>query len=274
MSDKKIKHFVFMRFFNEQSPKYPYNILDVDFLSEQIVLAKNNSLSSLENQTNKNFEVVFILHEKAFLDNKYEFIFSGLQNATTLSLKFIKWNEQSLLVNEALNEYDFVIQSRMDLDDFIYKEAVKDIHSKVINCDSILSYGYCKGYTYACGEICSYYHPFNNEGWIGIMGSLILKSSFAKNMPFISVHFNHTKVKPAMKTFLEKNHVEFKENMFQQNTSTNAFIYFRSEFSRWIYEFGSGKVYVLNRNRITEGITKKQLQDEFGFSGYELKSIE
>ncbi len=88
-----------------------------------------------------------------------------------------------------------------------------------------------------------------------------------------SVHFNHTKVKPAIKNFLEKNHMPFEENMFQQNTTTDAFIYFRHEFSRWIYEFGSGKVYVLRDRRVTEGITKKQLEDDFGFIGYELKSI-
>ena len=140
MADKSIKHFIFMRFFNEQSPQYPYNVLDVDFLSNQLVLAKNNSLRSLENQTNKNFEIVFILHEQAFLDKKYEFIFSELKNATTLSLKFIKWNEQALLVKDALNKYDFVIQSRMDFDDFIYRYAVSDVQSKINECDSILSF--------------------------------------------------------------------------------------------------------------------------------------
>lgn len=262
-----------MRFFNEQSPKFPYNVLDVDFLSGQIPLTKN-ALCSLENQTNKNFEIVFLVNENFFDNPQYEFIFSKLQESTVLPLKFIKWSEQSLLIKDALDKYDFVIQSRMDFDDFIYKNSIKDIHSKINDCENILSYGYCKGYTYACGEICSYYHPFNNEGWLGIMGSLILKSSWAKNLPFISVHLNHTKVKSAMKNFLEKNHMPFEENMFQQNTTTNAFIYFRHECSRWIYEFGYGKVYVLRDKLITQGITKKQLEEEFGFTGYELNSIE
>ena len=41
MSDKTIKHFIFSRFFPKQDPKYPYDVLDVNFLSTQVVLAKN-----------------------------------------------------------------------------------------------------------------------------------------------------------------------------------------------------------------------------------------
>ena len=91
-SDKKIKHFVVSRFFPFQRKEFPHNILDVDFLSKQLPLAKN-MLRSLENQTNKKFELVFIANPKFFDDPKYEFIFSTLRDSTTLPLKFIKWSE-------------------------------------------------------------------------------------------------------------------------------------------------------------------------------------
>ena len=69
-SDKKIKHFVVSRFFPVQRKEFPHNILDVDFLLKQLSLAKN-MLRSLENQTNKNFESVFVANPKFFEDPKY-----------------------------------------------------------------------------------------------------------------------------------------------------------------------------------------------------------
>ena len=70
-SDKKIKHFVIMRFFSFDDPKYPHDIYDTDFLAKQLVLAKNNALSSLDNQTNKNFDLVFILNVKFLNTNSF-----------------------------------------------------------------------------------------------------------------------------------------------------------------------------------------------------------
>lgn len=157
-SDKKIKHFVIMRFFSFDDPKYPHDIYDPDFLEKQLVLAKNNALPSLENQTNKNFDLVFIVNAKFFDNPKYEFVFSTLKESTTLSLTFIKNSEQARLVKQAFNDFDFVIQSRMDFDDFIFKDAIADTQSKVDECENILSYGYCKGYIYICNEL---YYQYN-----------------------------------------------------------------------------------------------------------------
>ena len=279
MEDKKIKHFIFTRFFCVQRNSYPYNVLDVNFLKGQLPLAKN-MLSSLENQTNKNFELVFLMNPKFPDDPKYEFIFTTLQNSTTLPLKFIKDNEMSNLVKAALNDYDFVIQSRMDFDDFIFKGAVADTQSKINECENILSYGYCKGYTYVYKELYPDYRPCNGIGHYAILQSIILNSSFAKRISFINPYnFDHAKVKPRLKEFLEKNNVEFQEHMFQQNMSVNAYIYFRHEFSRYnLVNHSKMKIppeqqKLSERKKLTtEDITKKQLEEEFGFF-HELNSI-
>lgn len=288
-SDKKIKHVIVSRFFPQQDPRYPYNIFDVDFLSKQLNFAKNNALKSLENQTNKNFEFIFLVNEKFFSDPKYEFIFTELRNCTSLPLKFVKthqavrgiaWmytnTEMPSLIKEMFNHYDFVIQSALDFDDFIYKDAIADTQSKVNECNGILSYGYCKGYTYFNGELSPYRQLFNGMGHHSMLQSLILKSSFAKNLPFIGIHsFVHTKFKPGMKEFLEKNGVAFSEDMFQQNASTNAFIYFRHKFSHnnLVTDPGHLDKFSKRRKITNEDITKEQLADEFGFH-YELNSIE
>lgn len=273
MADKTIKHFIFVRFFYWQSPIFPYDVLDVSFLSKQLPLTKN-LLSSMENQTNKNFELVFMLHEKAFSDKKYEFIFSMLQNFTILPIKFIRRNEQSRLVKEALDEYDFVINTRMDFDDFLYKDSVADTQSKVNECDNIILYGYCKGYTYVFGELYEHNALFHGIGHWSSFQSFILESSFAKKLPFIGIYAQHHKFKPKLKDFLEKNGVEFSESMFQQNTSMKAYIYFRHEFSLDQFDKNShNPVKKPNRKALTTtDITKKQLEDEFGFF-YDLNSI-
>ena len=196
MADKTVKHFVFSRFFLGQDPKYPHDVLDVNFLSTQLALAKN-VLRSLENQTNKNFELVFLMNPKYFDNPKYEFIFSTLKDLTTLPLKFTKESEMRGLVESAYNDYDFVIQSRMDFDDFIFKNAIEDTQSKVNECENILAYGYCKGYMYFCDDRELYVHnilwihkELSNEplGHKSILQSLILKSPFAKNLPPIDMY--------------------------------------------------------------------------------------
>ena len=262
MADKTIKHFVFSRFFPTQVPDYPHDVLDTDFLSAQIHLAKKNLLSSLENQTNKNFEVVFYANGAYFADPKYEFIFSTLKDSTTLPLKFIKGSEMSDLIMPAYNDYDFVIQSRIDFDDFIRKDIVEDTQSKVNECDKILGYGYCKGYTYFNKELYPFYATYKGRGHFSAFQSLILKSEFAKKRPFTGVYVNHVVFKGLIERSVNKN--EFVESMFQQNTSTNAFIYFRHDTAWSNYKPGG--------NVITD-ITKKQLEEEFGFAGYELNSI-
>lgn len=277
MADKTIKHFVFSRFFPRQDPKYPHDVFDVNFLSTQLPLAKN-ILGSLENQTNKNFELIFFMNSKFFDEPKYEFIFSTLKDSTTLPIKFIKESEIRGLVESEYNEYDFVIQSRMDFDDFIFQDAVEDTQGKVEECENILAYGYCKGYEYIYGEL----YPFDTwgkwgkEGHISILQSLILKSSFAQKIPYVGAYsFDHTKIKLKLKEFLEKNGLEFSERMFQQNTFTNAYVYFRHECSHLSLTFHSGNLTHHISKKILpifKNITKKQLEEEFGFF-YDLNSI-
>lgn len=273
VSPNKIKHFVFSRFFPHQDPNYPHDVCDVDFLKEQVLLVPN-ILRSLENQTCKNFEVVFLANDNYFSDPKYEFIFTALKN-TTLPVKVIKRVDMVPLLKGAYDNYDFVIQSRLDFDDFMCKDAVADIQSKVTECDSILAYGYCKGYEYIYGELHFWYNLLNEIGHLGMLQSLILKSSFAKKIPPIMIGINHSKIKILLKEFLEKNGIEFTEKMFQQNTSKNAFIYFRHEYSYKLNlnkNLSQLKVPNPNYRLTTSYITKEQLKDEFGFF-HELKSI-
>ena len=275
MADKTIKHFVLIRFFPWQDPRYPYDVFDVDFLSKQLILAKNNALSSLENQTNKNFELVFLMNGKFFSDLKYDFMFKELQNATLLPLRFVKFNDRHDLIKEAMNEYEFVITSKIDFDDFIFKNAVADTQSKVEDCDKILAYGYCKGYTYFNGDLAIDRHFFNGAGHIGILQSLILKSSSIENLPLIDVFdFPHHNLKNRLEEFLKKNGIKFSENMFQQHGSENAYIYFRSEFSHNNLVTSLGQLNKFqNIPKVSpKDITKKQLEEDFGFF-YDLNSI-
>jgi hypothetical protein len=280
MSDKTIKHFVISRFFTYQSPKYPYDVFDVNFLTTQLPLAKN-MLRSLENQTNKDFETVFIFNNKVADDpKKYESIFLSLRESTTLPLKLLGTTACAELVKNTLNEYDYVIQTRMDFDDFVYKDAVADTQSKVNECDTMLVYGYCKGYRYIYGELYPHYVLWNGNGHHSVFQSLILNSSFAKKMPFLWIErFYHDKFKPMLKKFLDENKTEFRfsDDMLKQNTSDDAYIYYNHEYSQefFVRNLNSLLDKVKGKEPLTaENIkkTKKQLEDEFGFF-HELNSI-
>ena len=274
MADKTIKHFVMVQFFHWQNPRYPHNVFDVDFLSSQVPLAQN-LLRSLENQTNKNFEIIFRPNKRHLADAKYEPIFSALKNSTTLPIKFALGEERGVLIKEALKNYDYVITSKMDFDDFVFKDAVEEVQNKVNECNDILAYGYCKGYRYVYGELYPHKSLWGGIGHHSIFQSLILNSSFAKTIPFISVNsFTHEKFKRKMKEFFEKNGIEFLERMFEQNTSTDAYIYYRHDFSQELKKRGGIKFRMPKRSPLTTAdITKKQLEEEFGFF-HELNSIE
>ena len=279
MSGKTIKHFIFTRFFSVQKAGYPYDVLDIDFLSKQLPLTKN-IFRSLENQTNKDFELIFIVNDKFLTNPKYEFIFSTLKSSTTLPLKFINMVSIRPLLKEAHAKYDAVIQTKMDFDDFIFKDAVAETQAKVNECDCLLMYGYNRGYQYVYGELYPYYYSGNGNGHFSTFQSLILESSFARKFKlYIQIwSFRHGQIKLQIKELLENKKIEFLENMFQlqSNISANSFIYFRHEFSLYqLRTIRKPTLVIPNRSPLTtKDITKEQLKSEFGFDGYELKSIE
>ena len=276
MSEKKVKHFIMVRFFPKQNRKYLYNILSEHFLRPQLVLA-NNLFNSLNNQTNKNFELVFIMHPWFIKSPNYEFVLSGLKVGTTVPVTFVTFDTLLPLVEKAFEEYEYVIQTRMDFDDFVYKDAVADAQSKVDTCDSVLSYGYCKGYSYLDGDLLPYYNLCSEVGHHSVFQSLILKSSFAKEIGSFTVFYGaHNKIKDALQKRLEQNNFEYSDNMFQQDTTTNAFIYYRHEgaLHPMLINKMNPSVTSQIKNKLTSAdITKKQLKEEFGFE-LELNSIE
>lgn len=282
-SERIVKHFVIVRFFPYKDADFEQDIFDLNFVSRQVLLAKNNCLKSLENQSNKNFELIFLANEKYFTDKKFDFLFTELRNSTTLPINFIKTAEKNFakskltdLIKKAYNEYEFVIQSRIDLDDFVYKDGVADTQNKIYKCDNMLLYGYLRGYVYFNGEMYPYYQPWGGLGHKSIFQSLILKSSFAKKLPFFVLYsVNHTKFKPGIERILTSKGLTFSENMFQQNNSTKAFIWFRHDanYSNMGNPLVQVPKYIQRVKKLTgEEVTKKYFETEFGFH-YEIKSI-
>lgn len=274
-----IKHFVIIRFYPFQDPNFTQDIFDLKFIDTQLTLAKDNVLPSLENQTNKSFEIVFLANEKYFADKKYDVIFSTLKKATVLPVTFINYAEGGALarlIGAAYNKFDYVIQSRIDFDDFIHKGAIADTQSKVEECDRILSYGYCRGYTYLNGELYPYYETYDGVGHLAMLQSLMLKSSFAKTIPFVGVYsLGHTKAKTDLEKILERQGIQFVDSMFQQNLTTDAFIYFRHDatYSHKGQPMSFVPGYIRRHKKLTaKDITKRQLEEDFAFH-YELKSI-
>ena len=277
MAVPTIKHYIVFRFFPKQDLRYLYNVLHKGFLQKQADLAANNALKSLANQTNKNFEIIFLMHPKTFDDESYEFIFKSLTEASPVPVHFPR--NYNAFIEDAYAKYDFVIQSRMDFDDFLHKDAVADTQNQVGNCENILLYGYCKGYLYfnADGMLRHMSYPSRGIGHLGILQSFIWKSSFARQLPTLGPYFTaaHHRMKIKLKEFLDKNGVEFSESMFKQNTDMKAFIYFRHEFSHFItVHNGDPDTWVEDEGEVTaDEITRKQLEDDYGFT-YESKSIE
>lgn len=87
-----------------------------------------------------------------------------------------------------------------------------------------------KGYTFLdrTKEFYRFYNIENTTGHWAIMSSLIYSTKYMKDKPTLNIYnMNHGRSKINLQNWCKKNSIEFNEAMFIQNTTTDAFIYYR-----------------------------------------------
>lgn len=195
----KIKHYVITRFLCSNFRGISDDeLLDSSNLELHYNLLNNHLLKSLNAQTVLDFELIILIHKNLKSYNKE--IFKKLQELkTSYPITIILWNELKNYIAKTFDDYDYIITSRIDLDDFIGHNAVKSLHDYCINVNEFCLYGFADGCTLYYNEKTKeneiYYMPQRHRdiGILAILMSLIINTKSIKTLYTIFDVGDHTK---------------------------------------------------------------------------------
>lgn len=225
----KIKHFVITRFLSTKHLGLGDKIFDEDIIQNGIDYVNNFFIPSMNNQTNKDFEIIFIINNEHDIEN------SGIKKLrdinTDILCHILKDNEYFNFCKEQAKGYDWLILTRMDYDDLVKNTAAEEIQSMVkknSNYD-LFCYGYNTGYTLNLKnknlynfEKSSYY----KSGYFSIFESLCMNLKTVKN-PINVYSCQHTHLKKEVE---KKGKAEYLRYMIPpDSTCTNNFVWVRHE---------------------------------------------
>ena len=133
--------------------------------------------------------------------------------------------------------FDYLITTRIDHDDLIYKDAVEKIQSKCNENIPLYYNGYDKLLTMVGNDIknCYKYYPdYNVWGTIAIFQSLIINKIKINKSYNIYDLGNHTKSKIIFINLYKENNLEYKEIYFNINHMEDRCIYIKHNFKHSI----------------------------------------
>lgn len=228
----KIKHYIIIRFYNENFNVIPLErMLDFDFLNAAANLLKNNCLVSLENQTNKNFEVIIIINDLIKDDHK---IYSVLNNLNcSFPIHIMKKNDMNLLINN-INDYDYVITTRIDHDDFAKNTAVEEIQNLVKNEIKYpyLIYGYQNGIAIIGDDITTTreYLP-KYQGPMSVMISLVINRKLTSDVFSIYKLGDHSRLHNSIKKLYKEKNLEYTDDVYCINKEHLSYLYVKTGYN-------------------------------------------
>ena len=232
-SKLKIIHLIFTRFMVEfsKTDRFIKNIYKESYIHNGIRVMKKYLITSLENQSCKQFIWIVMLGDKANLT----YIKSLLNVETSFRKEIIYQNDYKDYVKNITKDIDILITTRIDYDDRIYYDAVNDVR-KVININKpMLFYGYNRGVLFLEKE--NKYFPFwvtlNNEGVWGIFTSLITVLNKVNDSYTINEMGPHNIIrKKFLRTYKSFGIKELNYEPAIFDSGESKFVYVRQEYSR------------------------------------------
>lgn len=254
-----INHFILIRFYCLDMLSKDI-IFNEDFLRTQFNIFKQYCLTSLENQTCSNFEIILIIHNDINLD-KLNF----LQNIkSSLKIHIIRYKDVINFLNNHLNN-DFFITSRIDHDDIVYKDCIKDIQN-LTDYDIPLQFiGFNNGLTMIDNDFENAYlfsPRYDYNGAISIMQTLIVNKILINDNLNIFQVGPHTNTKTHFKDLYNKYNFIFDESYFKLNTFKDyAWIYIQHDANHSMLTTNINK---WHRSNIKVNKSKKWFIENFG----------
>lgn len=238
----RIKHFILTRFL---SVNWGFGdlVFNPEFIHYHAELLKNNFFKTLENQTNRDFEIVIKIHDDIDLNKLKE-----IQNIDTpLKYTLIRRADTDKFLNSYdYTNYDYCIVSRLDDDDFVRKDLIQDIQNQVSKCNSIYLYGYNRGYAAFddSNKVVEFERSYK-QGHFSPLQSYIFNLSKTKNIisPYSIMHDSCLRF---FTSYCKENKLEFNKNNDIGWGQDRCFIWYRHKY-----------------NGITQNGVRPRINDEF-----------
>lgn len=230
--DMKIKHYILTRFSNTIFKHYSESeILNIDRLNKKVDMFIDTNYKSLQFQTCKNFTQILLLHK-----NCPKCIVDRLEKLDVT----ICFNFTEFINSQDLSTYDYLITTRFDDDDMLYKNAIESIQT-FSNRVKFRVVGFENGCTlkYKDKRPFIFKSNYGNKGMIGLGMSFIQNLNLYPSIDLNIFAGSHTvfrnKIIDKITNLcdLEKDDKYFKSNDFWQciRKDTPQFIYMRHDMS-------------------------------------------
>ena len=226
-----IKHFILIRFYCLTMMKKE-KLFSQEFLDNGVNIFEQYTLKSLENQSNKNFEIIMIIHNEIDLNHKS--IQKLYKIKSSLKINIIRYNEITSFIEANSKNQKYLITTRIDHDDLIYNGAVEEIQNKCNENIPLFYNGYDKLITMIKNDIYNsykFYPNYKGLGSISIFQSLIVNKEKINQLYNIFQLGGHSKLKGTFIKLYKKHNLEFKEEYFNLNHLEDCCIYIKHEFN-------------------------------------------
>lgn len=208
-----IKHYIITRFSSSTFGYSLEELLNINRLNEKVDMFINTSYKSLKFQTNQNFEHILLLHKDC-----PKVIIERLE-CLDVTLTFEN-NANKYIKSKDVSMYDYLITTRLDDDDMLYKNAVKDIQTfsnikfRVVGFQNGCTLEYKKNRPFIFSS------NYANKGMIALGMSLIQNLNLYPKVEYTIYSGDHTKFKNVIidkicdSYMLDKNDSYFETEIF------------------------------------------------------------
>lgn len=258
-----IKHYILIRFYCFTMMKKE-KLFEPELLDNGIKIFEQYTLKSLENQSNKNFEIIMMIHNEIDLNHKS--IQKLYKISSIIKINILRYNETNSFIATNSKNVKYLITTRIDHDDLIYNGAVDEIQSKCNENIPLFYNGYDRLITMLKNDIYNtykFYPNYKGLGSISIFQSLIVNKEKINQLYTIFDLGSHTKLKGTFINLYKVNNFEFKEEYFNLNHLEDCCIYIKHEFNHSSYINPSYEI-KWHRTNIKITKNKKWFIERFG----------
>lgn len=258
----KIRHIVSTRFLawgSEQESNEEYRSHVTDILL-------NNFIKTIQNQTTNDYECVIITRKENI----------GYISSIMFPISIKIFTSDSLRddIKEHLPEYDYIIHTNCDYDDFFYKDNLQIIKESITPNTTFKMYGFIKGATLVDGETEAHLFipPYTGKnGFFSCCTSIIYstKLGFTDEFPFLihDVAKKYGGNHPQWKDIIEKEHenwglIDLDDDFFDYINDTQVrYIWIRQPLS-----YTTIKLKEENKDmHYSNEIIQLKLKEDFGY---------
>jgi len=237
-------------------------LFDYNLLHNGVNNFKNFTLKSLENQNNKNFEIIIMIHNEISYDHKAILELKSIKSS--IKINVIHMNETDNFINDHTENIDFLITTRIDHDDLIYNDAVNYVQNKCNNNIPLYYNGYINGITmvkYNYNDCYKFYGKYDNKGSISAFQSLIVnKKKFNDYLNIYTLGPHHRQLDKFVELYKG---FSYNETYFNINKLEDSFIYVKHDFNHSSYRNPKLKE-KWHRTDIKLNNTKEWFMERFG----------